>query len=43
LKAWLELLKLRITVASTITTAVGYVMARGQFDTHMLLDRKSVV
>ncbi|MFT5232622.1 MAG: protoheme IX farnesyltransferase [Candidatus Krumholzibacteriia bacterium] len=37
MKAWLELLKLRITVASTITTAVGYVMARGQFDTNMLL------
>jgi len=35
-KAWLELLKLRITVASTITTGVGYVMARGQFDLHMI-------
>lgn len=36
MKAWLELLKLRITVASTVTTAVGYVMARGQFDLHMV-------
>lgn len=32
MKPWLELLKLRITVASTVTTLVGYVMARGQFD-----------
>ena len=32
MKPWLELLKLRITVASTVTTFVGYVMARGQFD-----------
>jgi len=35
-KAWLELVKLRITVASTVTTGVGYVMARGQFDLHMI-------
>jgi protoheme IX farnesyltransferase len=32
LKAWLALLKLRITVASTVTTGVGYIMARGQVD-----------
>ncbi len=32
MKVWLELLKLRITVASTVTTLVGYVLARGQFD-----------
>ncbi|MEN8007766.1 MAG: protoheme IX farnesyltransferase, partial [Candidatus Krumholzibacteriota bacterium] len=32
MKPWLELLKLRITVASTVTTFVGYVMARGQVD-----------
>jgi protoheme IX farnesyltransferase len=31
-KDWLGLLKLRITVASTVTTGVGYVMARGQVD-----------
>ncbi len=36
MKAWLELIKLRITVASTVTTAVGYVLARGQFDLHMI-------
>ena len=36
MKDWLTLLKLRITVASTVTTAVGYVMARGQFDLHMV-------
>lgn len=36
MKAWLELLKLRITVASTVTTAVGYVMARGRFDLHLM-------
>lgn len=35
MKVWLELLKLRITVASTVTTLVGYVMARGQFDWHL--------
>lgn len=35
MKAWLELLKLRITFASTITTLVGYVLARGQFDLNM--------
>jgi protoheme IX farnesyltransferase len=32
MKPWLELLKLRITVASTVTTFVGYVMARGRVD-----------
>lgn len=36
MKDWLTLLKLCITVASTVTTAVGYVMARGQFDLHMV-------
>ena len=36
MKPWLELLKLRITVASTVTTAVGYVMARGQVDLPLL-------
>jgi len=36
MKAWLELLKLRITVASTVTTLVGYVLARGQFDWHLV-------
>ncbi len=35
MKAWLELLKLRITFASTITTLVGYVLARGRFDWDM--------
>ncbi|MBK7670124.1 MAG: UbiA family prenyltransferase [bacterium] len=29
---WLQLLKLRITAASTVTTVVGYVLARGRFD-----------
>jgi len=32
MRPWLELLKLRITVASTVTTFVGYVMARGRVD-----------
>ncbi len=32
MKPWLQLLKLRITLASAITTLVGYVMARGQVD-----------
>jgi heme o synthase len=32
MKTWLELLKLRITIASTVTTLVGYVMARGRMD-----------
>lgn len=32
MKALLELLKLRITIASTVTTVVGYTMARGRFD-----------
>jgi protoheme IX farnesyltransferase len=36
MKPWLELLKLRITVASTVTTFVGYVMARGQVDLPLL-------
>ncbi len=36
MKDWLTLLKLRITVASTVTTGVGYVMARGQFDLNMV-------
>ena len=36
MKAWLELLKLRITVASTITTLVGYVMGRGQMDWELI-------
>ncbi len=36
MKPWLELLKLRITVASTVTTLVGYVMARGRFDLPLL-------
>lgn len=31
-KPWLQLLKLRITIASTVTTIVGYVLARGRFD-----------
>ena len=29
---WLQLLKIRITAASTFTTVVGYVLARGRFD-----------
>ena len=32
MKPWLELLKLRITAASTVTTLVGYVLARGRLD-----------
>ncbi|MEN8007834.1 MAG: protoheme IX farnesyltransferase [Candidatus Krumholzibacteriota bacterium] len=32
MKPWLELLKLRITVASTVTTFVGYAMVRGRVD-----------
>lgn len=36
MKAWLQLLKLRITVASTFTTIVGYVLARGRFDLPLL-------
>jgi protoheme IX farnesyltransferase len=32
LKPWFELIKIRITAASTVTTLVGYVMARGRFD-----------
>jgi len=37
MKPWLELLKLRITIASTVTTVVGYVMARGTFDSPLVL------
>jgi protoheme IX farnesyltransferase len=36
MKPWLQLLKLRITAASTVTTVVGYVMARGRFDMTLL-------
>ncbi len=36
LRVWLELFKLRITIASTVTTAVGYVIFRGAFDLDML-------
>jgi protoheme IX farnesyltransferase len=36
MKPWLELLKLRITVASTVTTFVGYAMARGRVDLPLL-------
>jgi protoheme IX farnesyltransferase len=32
LSPWLQLLKIRITAASTVTTVVGYVLARGRFD-----------
>ena len=32
MKPWIELVKLRITIASTVTTLVGYVLARGRFD-----------
>lgn len=32
MKTWLDLVKLRITAASTVTLVVGYVMARGRFD-----------
>ena len=35
-RIWLELVKPRITVASTVTTAVGYVVFRGRFDPAML-------
>ena len=35
-RVWLELVKPRITVASTVTTAVGYVVFRGRFDAAML-------
>lgn len=35
-RVWLELVKPRITVASTVTTAVGYVVYRGRFDLAML-------
>ena len=33
----LELMKVKITVAVTLTTAVGYVLARGRFDAGLLL------
>ena len=36
MRPWLELLKLRITVASTVTTFVGYVMARGRVDSPLV-------
>jgi len=36
MRVWLELVKPRITVASTVTTAVGYVVFRGRFDPAML-------
>ncbi|RKZ14197.1 protoheme IX farnesyltransferase [bacterium] len=36
LRVWLQLVKLRITIASMVTTAVGYVVFRGQFDVAML-------
>ncbi|MFO7610563.1 MAG: UbiA family prenyltransferase [Candidatus Krumholzibacteriia bacterium] len=35
-RVWLQLVKPRITVASTVTTAVGYVVFRGRFDLAML-------
>ena len=31
-----DLIKLRITIASTITTALGYTMARGGIDTNII-------
>jgi len=37
MKPWLELLKLRITIASTVTTVVGYAMARGTLDSPLAL------
>ena len=37
MKPWLELLKLRITIASTVTTVVGYAMFRGMFDSPLAL------
>lgn len=36
MRPWLELLKLRITIASTVTTVVGYVLFRGGFDWPLL-------
>jgi len=36
-KTLLELMKVKITVAVTFTTAVGYVLARGRFDAGILL------
>ncbi len=36
LRTWLQLVKPRITIASTVTTAVGYVVFRGRFDAAML-------
>jgi len=36
-KPWLDLLKLRITLASTVTTVVGYAMARGRFDAPLVV------
>ena len=37
MKPWLELVKLRITIASTVTTVVGYAMARGTLDSPLVL------
>lgn len=37
MKTLLELMKVKITVAVTFTTAVGYVLARGRFDAGILL------
>jgi protoheme IX farnesyltransferase len=37
MKTLLELMKVKITVAVTFTTAVGYVLARGRFDAGLLL------
>ena len=36
LRTWMQLVKLRITIASMVTTSVGYVVFRGQFDLAML-------
>jgi len=35
-RVWLELVKPRITLASTVTTAVGYLVFRGRFDAAMV-------
>lgn len=37
MKTLLELMKVRITVAVTFTTAVGYVLARGRIDAGLLM------
>jgi len=36
MKPWLELVKLRITIASMVTTSVGYILVRGQVDAAMI-------